>query len=66
MADIINLDARRPEPEFWQCECGCASFFLSHEGYALCAECHTILRLQDAQLATGENLKKWGRAERLD
>jgi hypothetical protein len=29
----------RPEPEVWQCRCGCYTFWLSSDGAVHCSDC---------------------------
>ena len=31
---------KRPQPEIWQCQCGCQNFWLYADGRIECAECN--------------------------
>ena len=39
MSVIEFKKPRRPEPEVWQCRCGCYTFWLSSDGAVHCSDC---------------------------
>jgi hypothetical protein len=38
---VIELNARRQEPEVWQCQCGHFGFWLYSNGEVVCSRCET-------------------------
>jgi hypothetical protein len=39
MVKVVQLNERRREPDVWQCQCGCYTFWLYSDRSAHCSAC---------------------------